>query len=434
MTRLIIMLVFLSLVLGAADVPAGWLVVFYSKECKSAGHGQSEDLESAMDEAERSCLKNGCKDCRYLGRSKKRCYALARSSSGRVRGAGRDDLERAERRAVEECESKWGRGCRVFARHCQDSKPRSDRHEKSREEENRQRDKAEKIRQERKKQRDRAEKSRDERKKQHDKAVKSREERKKQHDKAVKSREERKKQHDKAVKSREERKRQHEKAKQSRDERKKQRDKAEKARDKRKKQRDRVEKLGQGSRGSVRGVAEAKDKSVNLELITASSQGNLDAVKQLIADGADVNTKNNDFRTALMEASKGGRLAIVKYLVEKGANVDDITKDSRTALMDASRNGHLDTVVYLVEKGADVNVKTISNGITAIMIASGAGELGLLHPNIVKFLVLQGADVNAQDSEGRTALMWVERHSQTKIGRIQGSFGVVEFLKSHGAQ
>ncbi len=78
--------------------------------------------------------------------------------------------------------------------------------------------------------------------------------------------------------------------------------------------------------------------------------GNLNAVKQCVSNGADVNARNGG---ALMRASSNGHLDIVKYLIEKGADVNAKDYGGDTALMGASSRGYLEVVKYLIEKGAD---------------------------------------------------------------------------------
>lgn len=61
--------------------------------------------------------------------------------------------------------------------------------------------------------------------------------------------------------------------------------------------------------------------------------GNLDIVKLLIANGADVNQKNFRGATALMAAAIDGIPSVVRYLLEQGADVNASDKDGTTALM-----------------------------------------------------------------------------------------------------
>ena len=56
------------------------------------------------------------------------------------------------------------------------------------------------------------------------------------------------------------------------------------------------------------------------------------------------------------------------------------------------------------------------------MVASGR-----MHPEVVKLLIDNGADVNARDGDGDTALMWavIKDYSQEAVE-------IVEFLITHG--
>ncbi len=67
-------------------------------------------------------------------------------------------------------------------------------------------------------------------------------------------------------------------------------------------------------------------------------------------------------------------------------------------LIDAAKEGDLETVQSLIEQGADVNAID-NNGNTALMWASARG-----HTETVGFLIDKGADVNAVDNDGDTAL------------------------------
>ena len=55
------------------------------------------------------------------------------------------------------------------------------------------------------------------------------------------------------------------------------------------------------------------------DLIDAAGNGNIEAVKALLAAGADVNTKNNDGMTALIAATMYKRTEIVQLLKKAGA-------------------------------------------------------------------------------------------------------------------
>mmetsp|Transcript_42291 Transcript_42291/g.108880 ORF Transcript_42291/g.108880 Transcript_42291/m.108880 type:complete len:104 (-) Transcript_42291:208-519(-) len=60
-------------------------------------------------------------------------------------------------------------------------------------------------------------------------------------------------------------------------------------------------------------------KDSNLHI--AAQEGNLDAVKKLVEEGADVDSQGQKLYTSLHFAAKNGRADVVEFLVESGANV-----------------------------------------------------------------------------------------------------------------
>ena len=89
-------------------------------------------------------------------------------------------------------------------------------------------------------------------------------------------------------------------------------------------------------------------KNLNQKLIEAAKSGNLEVVKYLVENGADIHAEKD---YALRLAAYNGHLDVVKYLVEKGVNIH---ADGDYSLKLATVNGNLEVVKYLVEKGADI--------------------------------------------------------------------------------
>jgi ankyrin repeat protein len=54
----------------------------------------------------------------------------------------------------------------------------------------------------------------------------------------------------------------------------------------------------------------------------SAKEGNIEAVKQHLAAGADVNAKAESGWTPLHEAARSGRKEIAELLIDKGADVD----------------------------------------------------------------------------------------------------------------
>jgi ankyrin repeat protein len=93
----------------------------------------------------------------------------------------------------------------------------------------------------------------------------------------------------------------------------------------------------------------------------AAEKGHEAVVKQLLAKGADVESKDRFDQTPLLWAAGKGHEAVVEQLLEKGADME--SKDTRcghTPLLWAAREGHEAVVKLLLEKGADMESKTQS--------------------------------------------------------------------------
>ena len=77
-------------------------------------------------------------------------------------------------------------------------------------------------------------------------------------------------------------------------------------------------------------------------------------------------------------------------------------------LHEAAGRGDTAKVQLLLDKGADINAKD-SNGETALMEAADNGHL-----EVVKQLLAKGADVNAKSSYGYTALLYAADQGHTE--------------------
>jgi hypothetical protein len=93
--------------------------------------------------------------------------------------------------------------------------------------------------------------------------------------------------------------------------------------------------------------------------------------------------------------------------------------------MYAAWNGQTDRAQLLIGHGADVNARD-KEGMTALMCASVDGACGSSDKGVscVRALIAAGADVNARDDQGRTALM---------LAAGNGNAAMVKTLLDHGA-
>ena len=94
-----------------------------------------------------------------------------------------------------------------------------------------------------------------------------------------------------------------------------------------------------------------------------------------------------------------GNIEAVKQHLAAGKDVDARDKQDKTPLKHAAFHGHKEIVELLIAKGADVNAKD-NTGMTPLHWVAVLG-----HKNeIVELLILNGADVNAKDMYGETQL------------------------------
>ncbi len=140
-------------------------------------------------------------------------------------------------------------------------------------------------------------------------------------------------------------------------------------------------------------------------LIEAARRGDIAAARELIQKGADVNATDSFGTTSLMYAAGGTSVELVRLLLDAKADIGmQESYAGRTALFLARLP---QTVRLLIDRGADVNAVD-RYGSTALFRAAEMQanflEDGL---EIMRILLVNGADVNARNTHGETALMYV---------------------------
>ena len=148
--------------------------------------------------------------------------------------------------------------------------------------------------------------------------------------------------------------------------------------------------------------------------VEAAMNGNRDAIRSLLKDGADVNTTQADGMTALHWAAQKGDVELAKMLLYASANLKATTRiGGYTPLLIASKNGDATMITTLATAGADVNATT-TNGTTPLMLAAAAGKAPA-----VKALIDAGAAVNAKESvKGETALTFAAAFGRADVIRV----------------
>jgi ankyrin repeat protein len=138
-------------------------------------------------------------------------------------------------------------------------------------------------------------------------------------------------------------------------------------------------------------------KAPDISIHDAAYEGNIEAVKQHLAAGTDVNAKGGYSSTA---------------------NTLTIQLADRTPLHEAASWGHKEVAELLIDNGADVNVKS-GFGQTPLHWACNEGR------HVAELLITKGADVNAIDAAGQTPLDWAEEEKQTETANL---------LRKHGGK
>jgi ankyrin repeat protein len=159
-----------------------------------------------------------------------------------------------------------------------------------------------------------------------------------------------------------------------------------------------------------------EDYSIHL----AATRGNIEAVKQHLAAGADVNAMSGaDGRTPLNIAATHGHKEIAELLITKGADVNAQNGGGPAPLHLAAGFGRKEIAELLIAKGASVNAKGGIDGGTPLHRATEG------YMEIVELLIAKGADVNATDMYRRTPLDMV-------IGLRRAA--TIDLLRKHGGK
>ena len=134
----------------------------------------------------------------------------------------------------------------------------------------------------------------------------------------------------------------------------------------------------------------------------AIEKGDIEQVKLLISEGANVNDRDQDGQSALNLAIAGKNKDLVELIIDKGADINGKGVDDVTPLHEAAWRGHKEIAELLIDKGADVNIPTKDQW-TPLHSACNNN-----YPDMVKLLVANGADVNAEDKWGATPLYYAK--------------------------
>jgi ankyrin repeat protein len=197
----------------------------------------------------------------------------------------------------------------------------------------------------------------------------------------------------------------------------------------------------------------AATKAGETPLFVASTRsGNVQTAALLLTKGANASAKTATGLTALGGAALFGDAALMRLLIanrakaadtpdlaraaaaghcfeclklalDQGASANGATRNGRSALQDAAGFGHIDMVRLLVEKGADIQAAD-SRGYTAVMRAVLSYEPG--SSKVVEYLLSLGADLKSKNETGETALSLALRFGETQVAAMLRKAGAPE--------
>ena len=155
---------------------------------------------------------------------------------------------------------------------------------------------------------------------------------------------------------------------------------------------------------------DAKDAQGQTPLMVATAFGSIEAVRMLVAGGADVRAANGAGLTALHFAADDA--AKTRLLLDAGADVHAVTQMGRTPLIVAAATSQsADVIRLLLARGAKVNVAD-SAGVTPLLAAANADNR-----EAADLLLARGADPNAQAQipQAATPLMAAAFNANTAL-------------------
>ncbi len=141
-------------------------------------------------------------------------------------------------------------------------------------------------------------------------------------------------------------------------------------------------------------------KAPAISIHDAATEGNIEAVRQHLAAGTDVNAKLGG-RTSLHLAAYEGHKAIAALLISEGGNINAKSDvNGGTPLHAAAFGGRTEIVELLIANGADVNAKAVSGPKQGKTPLDAANETN--HPETADLLRKHGGKTGAElKAEGK---------------------------------
>ena len=142
----------------------------------------------------------------------------------------------------------------------------------------------------------------------------------------------------------------------------------------------------------------------------AAERNDLKAIAYLLDHGVDVNSRDEQGRTALHIT---GSAYTAEFLLARGADINATDNSGATPLLVAAIGPSPQLAELLISKGADIH-RCNQYGDTPLHCAAYAGT-----PRIIKMLLDRGADINAVNKSGKTPIFEaIENHKAAAVALL----------------
>ena len=163
---------------------------------------------------------------------------------------------------------------------------------------------------------------------------------------------------------------------------------------------------------------DAKDGHGRTPLHVAAFGAKHDAMRALVAAGANPNALESDRYDIVTIAAVANDVPTLKLALELGGSAKNITsRYDGTALIAAAHLGHAEVVRTLVRAGAPLD--HVNNlGWTAVIESIVLGDGGPRHLDTLKALIDAGANLNLTDRQGQTPLALARARSYGNMAAL----------------